>query len=331
MTDWINRHQLAVFVMTCLLILFGGNELMSRWSHRLPYRRKLVEIAHTSNANLLFVGNSLLDGYIDEAKLESAAYQHGVILRGLNAALGATQPPEQELLFEDAIEHQPSLRTVVIGAYDLQLTSDVPTRVDDLVGNRMVAIDSVFSMREVQAVYRFDPGQKLAVELMRALPLVANRGSAWRDVEMLRRRMAQVGMPPVATNSMGRAADFDALEAGSVTKFDEEVQQFLSSQQRFNSPYRSILQQAHDHGLRVVILIMPTSPFHRQTFYARSSWKEYLEALRKMAAEEQITLIDASGWMSDPHDFVDHLHLAPRAVGAFSTTLGATLATVPTS
>ena len=329
MVDWANRHPLSMFVMTCLIVLVAGNAWIGSWSSRLPYRRKLAEIARAGNPNLLFVGNSLLDGHTDEADLELAAYQRGMILRSLNAALGATQPPEQELLFKDAIQSHPSLRMLVIGAYDLQLTSEPQTRVDDLVGNRMVGIDSRFSMQEVRNAYSFDQGQQLAVELLRTFPLAANRGSAWRDVEVLRRRMGQIGMPHLATNSMGRVSDFDALEGGSVEEFDAQIERFLRSNRRFNSSYRAILQEAHDRDMGVVILIMPMSPYHRQTYYSRSSWRTYLEALRQMAAREHVSVIDASGWIPDQDGFVDHLHLAPGAVGPFSTMLGNALAALP--
>lgn len=326
MVAWMNRYPLAVLIVVSFVVLATGDLGMSYWSHRLPYRRKLAEIATARDVNLLFVGNSLLDGYIDGSKLEQAADPYGVRFRALNAALGATLPPEQELLFDYAIQRQPAVRTVVIGFFDLQLTAEVPSRVGDLTGNRMVAMDGSIPMSEVEATYGFDWSQRLAVEMMRELPLAANRASAWRDVELLRRRMAQVGMPPVATNSMGRVADFQALEVGSEETFDAEIEEYLRGEQRFNSPYRVILRECRERGLRVVILIMPASPYHRNRYYAHEPWKAYVAAVRALAAEQNIALIDASDWMPEDQDFVDHLHLAPNVVGEFSSRLGVALA-----
>lgn len=83
---------------------------MARWSKRLPARRKLEAVAKASDANVLLVGNSLLDGKIDPAVFQRTAVLASQDLLPLNAAFAAWQSPEQYLLFRESIKH-PLVRT----------------------------------------------------------------------------------------------------------------------------------------------------------------------------------------------------------------------------
>src|ERR1022692_4737234 len=101
----------------------GSGELADAvWSHRLPYSRKLDAIRSAGDPNLLFVGNSLLDHHLDESEFMQAAAKFGSRFVPLNAALGATDPPEQRLLFQYAVAKHPGIRTVVVGIFDFQVT-----------------------------------------------------------------------------------------------------------------------------------------------------------------------------------------------------------------
>jgi hypothetical protein len=310
-------------LLTGALMLATINLLIGAWSHRLPYFQELESVRTAQNPNLLFVGNSLLAGHLDEAALVQSAPEAG--FSPLNSALGATLPPEQQLLFDYAVRIHPDIRTVVVGIYDFQLTAPDHSRVTDLVGNRMVGFDRRFSVSEVAAVYGFGPLDKVEFEAMRMLPMAANRANVWKYVELLRRAMESMGMPHTATNSMGRVDDFAALEAGSVDAFDAQAQAFLQNPNRFNESYESIFNQAHRDGMKLVIVWMPMSPFHHRMFYSRPLWQKYQDAVDVLAGRRGIRVIDASNWMTSEDDFDDHLHMTKAAAHEFSIRLGSEL------
>ena len=321
----MTKRPLLPVILTAVAVLVALNLAMAALSHRLPYRRKLEAIDQARDPNLLLVGNSLLDHHIDEGALAVAAAERGARFAPLNSALGASEPPEQRLLFHYAVEKHPAMHVLVVGFYDFQLTAPDRSRIADLTGNRMVGIDRRFPEAEVDEVYGFGLRDRAELALMRALPMAANRASAWKQVELLRRSMAAIGMPTVATNSMGRVDDFAALEAASPRLFDASAQAFLADPERFNASYEAIFNEARTAKMKVAIVVMPMSPSHLAGFYARPLWTEYLKVLGRLAAARGILLIDASRWMQGQDDFADHLHMTEQAAHQFSARLGAEL------
>jgi hypothetical protein len=319
----MTKRPLLLPLLTSLLLLIALNLLIGAWSHRLPYYRTLEAIRAAQNPNLVFIGNSLLVNRIDEAALVQAA--PGANFRPLNSALSASKPPEHLLLFNYALRIHPSIRTVVVGIFDFQLTVPDRTQIADLTGNRIMATDSRFPLSEVASAYGFSPVGRMEFEAMRALPLVANRANAWKFVELLRRSMDSMGMPHTATNSMGRVNDFADLEPYSVEGFETEAASFLQHPDRFNSSYESILSQASKAGVDVIVLVMPISPHHRNRFYARPIWSQYLQAVNCLAGRRGIRVIDASTWVPD-QGFEDNLHMTTEAAHLFSIRLGSELA-----
>jgi hypothetical protein len=319
----VTKQPLLISTLTAILALAALNLLIGAWSRKLPYYHKLENIRTAQDPDLLFVGNSLLDSHVDEEAFAQASKD--AHFKPLNSALGATLPPEQLLLFDYAVQNHPGIRILVLGIYDFQLTEADHSRLMDLTGNRMVGIDRRFPMSEIAAVYNFGPLDKLEIEGLRALPMISNRTNAWKDVELLRRFLGAMGMPPIATNSMGRVADFAALEAGSTNLFDANALAFLDHPDHFNSSYESMFRQANHVGMKVVIVVMPMSPWHRQVFYARPLWQQYLLAIENMARHRGIQVIDTSNWILTDNDFVDHLHMTPQAAHDFSVRLGSSL------
>lgn len=319
------RHPLLPVLVTAAVMLVGLNVVIAALSYRLPYRMKLDAISKAPSPNLLFVGNSLLDHHLDENALVEAANAKGAHFVPLNAALGASEPPEQRLLFQYAEQKHPGITTLVVGFYDFQLTADKHFDADDLSGNRMVGIDHRFPTPEVVQAYSFNARNRAELALMRAVPMAANRASAWKNVELLRRSMASIGMPTVATNSMGRVDDFSTLEAGSAQIFDAQAQAFLANPRHFNASYEAIFAQARKANMRVVLMVMPMSPTHLASYYVRRPWSQYLQALNQLAATDDIQVIDASRWFPYENDFADHLHMKMEVAHAFSVRLGTEL------
>jgi hypothetical protein len=322
----MKNRALFPALIAAVLTLAALNLLMGRYSHRLPYFRLLEEIRTAQDPNLLFLGNSLLAGHVDEQAFEdSAAACH---FKPLNAALGASLPPEHRLLFHYAVERNKDIHTLVVGMYDFQLTSHDKTKVADLVGNRMVGIDKRFPSGEVISAYGFGPFQSLQLHVLRNLPIAANRASVWKQVEILRRSLGTMGMPPEKTNSMGRVSDFAALESASVDLFDADAKVFVEKPDEFNASYEAIFRRARQLGIRVVIVVMPMTPRHRAIFYDRPLWHTYLGALNKLADQRAIRMIDASDWIPSQQEFADNLHMAPEGVHQFSVRLAKAMSTI---
>jgi hypothetical protein len=315
------KNAFHFLILTIVSLVVCVNFAMGIWSHRLVCVRRIGEIQQSRGANLLLLGNSLMDGHVDEAILTRGAAEDGASAVPLNAALSATQEPEQRLLFDFALETSNRIHVLVVGAFDFQLTRPDASKPADLTGNRMVGIDHRIPVENVDAAYSFGMLDRMEIRALRALPMAANRASAWKYVELIRRKMGEDGMSHEETNSMGRVSDFSALEATSGRSFDEEAYAFVQNPNYFNESYEYIFNKAQSLGITPVITIMPMSPYHRSVFYSRQSWQIYKAALIALAHRRGIMIIDASGWLTRTDDFEDNLHMSTQGVREFSTLL----------
>jgi hypothetical protein len=310
-----------------LVILFGIglNVAIGKWSVRAPARIKLQTVRDAQDPNMLFVGNSLLDGRLDTTALQQGMGDPRHSIRPLNAALGGSDPPVHRLITSYALRSHPSIRTLVVGVYDFQLTENDPHTPSELTGTRGLGQDSSFSSQEVAAAYGFDRLQEAEFVLLRPLKMVTYRENAWKYVELLRRSMDEMGMPHAATNRNGRVEDFAALEAGSSTVFDQKADDALHNGGMLNSSYSHIFDEAARHHLHVIVVVMPMSPSHWDRYYSRPSWNHYLEVEDKLLRAKGIQVIDASRWFPLQTAFVDSLHMTPESATEFSKRLGTQL------
>jgi hypothetical protein len=320
------KSALHFLILTVVTLLVSVNVAMSIWSHRLVCVRRIGEIQQSRDANLLLLGNSLMDGHVDQATLTRAATEDGVSAVALNAALSATQEPEQRLLFDFALRTPNHVHVVVVGAFDFQLTRPDDSKPVDLTGNRMAAIDRRIPMGDVDAAYSFGMLDHMEILALRALPMAANRTSVWKYVELVRRKMGENGMSHEETNSMGRVNDFSALEASSGSAFDKQAYAFVQNPNYFNGSYEYIFNKAQSLRIAPVIMIMPMSPYHRSVFYSRQSWQIYKAALLALSHRRGIMVIDASGWLTRSNDFEDNLHMSKEGVKEFSILLAHAIA-----
>ena len=118
---------------------------------------------------------------------------------------------------------------------------------------------------------------------------------------------------------------FRSLSSADSDRFDASARSFSQHPDRFNTSYEAIFGTARDAGVNAVILVMPISPFHRETYYSRASWRDYLSALERLAASRNIRVIDASDWQPQPEDFKDRVHMSRPGGHRFSVLLGAEL------
>jgi hypothetical protein len=323
------KRSLLPLGIVALLLVVILDAFFSVWSHHQPYFRKLRSIESAVDPNLLVIGNSLLDSRLDETLFATAASERGKSFRPVNTALGGIPPQEQRLLSEYALHRHPQIRTIVVGIFDFQLTVEDHTRPWNLIGNGLAAIDPAVPISEVADAYSFGQLDLMQLRVLRALPFLPNRVSAWKAVELLRRSMGEIGMPHVQTTELGRASDFANLEAAATSDFDNQAYDFLQHPNRFNSSYESIFWRARRAGIDSLIVIMPMSPFHREKFYRLQSWTLYRAALIRLASERGIRVIDASDWLPQGEYFEDNLHMSRTGVTAFSERLGRELAENP--
>jgi hypothetical protein len=151
--------------------------------------------------------------------------------------------------------------------------------------------------------------------------MLAERGAIWGKVEELRRAMGEVGMPHIETNRFGRTADFGLLEPRSTDAFVSACDHWSGVSDGLNKPALEIIRESQARGARVVIVEMPMHPYHQQHFYALGAWHRYRNGLRKLIEENGAEYVSASGWITDPGEFADHLHLAPLGAEDFSRRL----------
>jgi len=316
------RRPLFFLVLTALAVLLAMNLFFAFHTVRQHYYHKLEEIRTAQDPQLLLVGNSLLMDLRADA-LDKAAAQAGLNAPSVNSSLAGLLPPEQWLLFHYAMQRHPGIRTLVVGFYDFQLTEPDATRISDFIYDRTLVVDPRFPIPEVAAAYGFGPRRTLELRLVRALPMLAFRGREQGRVAELRDNMKQMGIPQSSD-----PGDPDHLEASSPQDFDNKAQAFLQNPRHFNPSFESIFHEAQAAHMRIVLVIMPMSPLHRNMFYARPAWSQYISAMNALARQRglQISWIDGSGWLPSQDDFADHVHMSKAGMDTFTSRLGKELA-----
>ena len=100
---------------------------------------------------------------------------------------------------------------VVYGFLDTHLTDPVDGGWDSLVGNRALAyyVDPEAARRLYAAN---SPAQALILQIVGQVRALSRRYAIWAKVELLRRKLGEMGMPAKETNRFGRTEDFALLE-----------------------------------------------------------------------------------------------------------------------
>ncbi len=311
---------MTILVLT-LAFLLAANFAIGVWSKRVPFKKQIDSILKASHPNLVFTGNSMMAGHVDIDQFNSITTAIGGNLHPVNAALGASQQPEQWLLFDIAMKSQPDLKMLVAGFDDTLLTADTTTTPWALTGNRLVGLDSRIPAKEALDAYNFTPFEQLEFRFLRIAPLIAHRANMWRNVELLRRRMGSMGMQASQGTELGRVEDFEAMDKGISTYFESDIARFSSNPAHFNLSYERIFSKADARHMKVVLLLMPISEQHRNRYYRRPIWTQYLENLRKLAAARGYELIDASNWVNGDENFDDPLHMSRSGIAIFTARL----------
>jgi hypothetical protein len=320
----MSRRKILVAMTTTVAILVLADLLTVRSARNSVPRQTMRTIASAPTAiDVLGIGNSLVAAGFDPAAVMRTFQRSGrpcaaVTCIAVNGGLGATGVIEHLALTRLALRDH-NVKTVVYGFFDQQMSGDVIGRNSDIIGNRSMLyyLEPQITLRYA----RFDILDRLSFQLYRSSALLRERGAIWAKVEKLRRVMGSIGMPPQASNQFGRKADFTALEAGDAQAFFLACQQVIQSGGFLSAPVQTLIQQAQDHGAKVIVVEMPMHPLHLKQFYDQPIWEQFRNGTRAAVERAGATYLNASTWIPDDQLFDDHLHLSSAGANQFSQLL----------
>lgn len=320
----MNGRRFFLALAVAIALLVGYNVVISHTARTSQRQRALAALEHVpADTACVFLGNSLVEAGCD-VEAFAAAWPHGAQApAAVNLALGATTPVEHDLILRRAYERGLHPRILVYGFFDDQLNAAIAGDWSDLVGNR--AFSYYFPERAAEL---YAPGSTLKrweLEFTERVPMLAERSSLWTQIELLRRRIDEIGLPKHKTNRFGRVDDFGALEAKDVASFNRRCAAIVDAQAGFSRPVREIVRLAQEHGTKMIFVEMPMPSRHREVFYASPMWARLRTHLEQLAAAEGASYVSASAWVRDDADFEDATHLNETGAKVFSARLAATI------
>ena len=300
-------------------ILVAFNLLVQHFARNSVPRRLVRQIDATAGITHLALGNSLIAAGFDPSAFEASMAPEPVV--AFNAGLGASGTVEQLMILQRALRDASTVKVVIYGFFDFQLTDAPAATLTDFFGNRAMAfyLDPGLARRS----YQMSLSDKLGFDLLRHVPMVVERAGIWANVERMRREMGEVGMPPADTNRFGRVADFALLEAHSSADFASKCERLTEQNAGLSQPVLEMIAAAHARGAQVVIVEMPMHPYHQSHFYTLEAWDKYRDHLRKLVEAQHATYLSAADWIPEADEFADHLHLTPAGAQDFSRRLAA--------
>jgi hypothetical protein len=312
----VSSRAIATSLVVALVALGVFNFIVRYLAYDMPARVAIRAIDSTRGATYLAFGNSLIEAGFDSAAF--AANMNPEPAVALNAGLGGTSSVQHLLLLREALRRDPTIRVVIYGFYDFQLSETGILKNADLIGNYAISyyLDPEIALR----YYQMSPRDRLEFEVMRRLPMMVERGKLWQKVELLRRALGGIGMPHEQNNRFGRAADFNLLEA-TREDFVSACARWSAPTAGLSGPILEIIRESQAHGAKLVFVEMPMPPFHQRTYYNLPQWSRYRSKLRELVTQTGSEFVSASDWISDPPEFVDHLHLGQAGAQDFTRRL----------
>jgi hypothetical protein len=317
----LTKRKLAFTAAVLLAGLLGMNIAMVYLTRDSIPHRLIRHVRSFQSATVLAVGNSLIADDFNEPAFDASA---GFTTPGggaVDIGLGATEPAEHLILLRYALAQGLRPRIVVYGFYDFQLTEPVAFTNGDLIGDNAMAyyVEPSYGRR----IYGFSLRDELEFRAMHRIPMFVERGSVWARIEILRRRLAQQGLPFERNDPIGRASDFSILESQSSKEFGDKCE--ASMNLPLTPAVRELMRQSNESGATVSIVEMPMRQRHRALFYDTGCWNEYVTHLRSLLGNDRVNFIDASAWIEDEGLYKDALHLSVAGAEQFSRRLAGEL------
>ena len=305
------------------LLLVTANVAVHRLAAKVPARMLLHELALAPHADVIALGDSTMAAGFDGAAMaRSWALTDATNITVVNAALGATDPVPQLLLFRTTLERQSQAQILIYGFFDFTLTNPVPDW-RSLMGNKAMVF---YTQPEVAAQFLgHSVMDRFAFQVAGMVPMFVERGNIWAYVESLRRNFGGMGLPAVAVSRFGRAGDFNELLFQNGEAFRQRAAGLVAEGARLAPPVEALFRLARQHDLQVYVVAMPLPGAHR-AYYRTAEWLDYLDLLRSQLETLGCRLLVANDWVRDDAKFTDALHLTPEGATEFSGRLGRELA-----
>jgi hypothetical protein len=306
----MSPRALLVQLTVWALALIGVNAAIDGVSRNSLPRQIVRAIEASGPVTDVFAGNSLAVSGFDTQAYEAA--RPGA--RALNIGLGWSFAPEHDILLRRALRLRPA--HVYYSSSDTMLTDVVPSRWQDLVGNRAMA----YYIDPETAIRFFAPEggpQTLAIRVTSRIPMVADRFSIWPAVERVRRQLGGIGMPPEPVNRFGRVEDFASFALGEEPAFQLACREVVRLQTPLTPAVRDMLALVRQAGGTMMIVEMPRPSDHRRRVYTSPEWAAYQAYIAERIREAGGHYIVASDWVADDQ-FSDPLHLGPRGAAVLS-------------
>jgi hypothetical protein len=314
----MQRRQFIYALLLTALFLAAANAAIHRVSDHSPARVQVKVVANSSGANCIVIGNSLLYSGFNNAAFDDAAAKLNVAAHVLNGAVGATYPVEHLLMLRLALRRNPHPSVMVYGFFDFQLTDPAWVNSDDLMGNRNIGV--FLEPRVAERYYLMDPSTRIKFTLLHDLPMYVERGNPYGRVELMRRRMKEIGLDASAIDPTGNR-NFAELESSSPNAFMRKCHEAVEGKVPLAPLVQEIIRESRAAGARAIVVEMPLPPAHLRDFYNLQGWSVYEPYVRDLVAAEGAEFIDASHWMPATGEFADRLHLTQRGAAEFSAKL----------
>jgi hypothetical protein len=314
------RHLFSAIAL-CLGVVALFNVFLAFDLDSFP-RQIIRDLKRQPKIDMLFLGNSLMNRALDENTFRDSWPGPSSPPALFNACLPASGPVEHYLFAREAFRDHPSIKYVVYDIYDRQLTETPEGGWNQLVGGMAMAYyvepDLAKLLYFPDSVY-----DQLRFRLVSFLPMLSERFSLWQHIENQRRRMAQVGMPPIA-NKGALVSDFHELGYPEKIKFMQDCDNAVKNSADFTPALDHLFNLASTEGARIFVVDMPMQANHREFYYSSSTWLRYRSYLKDKLKARGITFIDATDWAQDA-DFLDDIHLNDGGAKKFSSRLSAAL------
>ena len=318
--------RFSLQILIALIVLAGANVLIARMAKNSVPRQLIRQIDAHPDATFLASGNSLVAAAFDEEQFHTAwnaaPPPGGENVQPLNIALGATESVEQLLLLRHAFAVDHSANVIVYGFFDLQLTKHLTGGWNDLTGNRAMSyyVEPYFAADVYAPESRL---QLIQVGLVSHVPMLVERLTLWSKVEKMRRKMEEIGMPPVKTNEFGRAGDFKAMET-DLASFKKSCVDCATDNLDLTPSVALMIEAAKSRNATFVFVEMPMQSQHRKLYYDTPEWKAYEDHIKAISEQKGVLFVNASDWLPDDH-FADDLHAGPEGAVDFSKRLAEVL------
>jgi hypothetical protein len=315
----MSRRKTSISVAIAILIMVGGDLLARRISlNSVPRQRISLITSAPDPVDVLAIGNSLVQSGFDRNTFQQVCREEDRPCVAVNGGVGATGTIEHLILSRLAFSRH-HVRTVMYGFFDSQLSDDPPLKNADILGNHNMLY---YQEPAVTLQYaQFDRVNRIAFEVFRRSALLRERSSIWARVERFRRQLESFGMPAQETNEFGRKSDFALLEAADTNAFNSRCEEIVESGKFLSPPIEALLDEARQHGTRVIFVEMPMHPSHLQRFYSQPVWESFRAKTRAAVEAEGARYLDASGWVRESKLFEDPLHLSGEGAKEFSRRL----------